>query len=117
MIREIQAISRISFSRRKTMNKNIMSVLALMLAITTTYETQAGRGGYFAGGLVTGAVVGSAIANSRRPDVVYVDSPREVVYETRSNGYDMQDELAQLREENADLRAELREARRAARNR
>lgn len=84
------------------MKKNILKALTLLLALTaltSTQTVQAGRGGAFAGGLFTGAVVSSALSRDRyRSDGAYYSA--------------IENENYRLREENADLRAELRAERR-----
>jgi hypothetical protein len=87
------------------MKKNILSatltVILALTALTTTRQVQASRGGAFAGGLFTGAVIGTALSrDSYRSDRDYYGA--------------LENENARLREENADLRAELRIERRSA---
>lgn len=82
--------------------KNIFRRLTLILTLTIltiTQKIEAGRGGAFAGGLFTGAVVASAISRDNyRSDGAYYSA--------------LENENYRLREENADLRAELRAERR-----
>lgn len=86
------------------MKKNILNTFTFMIALIAfiaPHEINGGRGGYFAGGLFTGAVLGSAIS-------------RESYRSDREYYWALRDENQRLREENADLRAELRAAQRAA---
>ena len=87
------------------MKKGIISTLTLIItltALTSTLTVQAGRGGAFAGGLFTGAVLGTALSRADyRSDGAYYSA--------------LENENYRLREENAELRAELRAERRLKR--
>lgn len=88
------------------MNKKITILLLLLLASSSSTELTARGGsgaGWFAGGLATGAILGSA-ASRGRGDRSWQRYAQDLEYE-----------IDDLKAENRELKQELREANRSAR--